>query len=265
MHLDTGRIVHPFPSFLVAGVTVGLVALVDRHQPLRTYFVLGGGMLLFQFAIGVTNDVVDVDEDRRIKPWKPLARGDLSKNVALGIAGGCAIGGLLVTIALPPAAWFVGVLGLGCGLAYDLYFKRTVLSWLPYSIAMPLVPIWVSLAAGAWNATLWWALPLGGVLGLALHLANQAADARRGVRQGLPTLLGEERSRWLALGLFAAVAATVVLLGAIDAGGDALGPGLVGLGVVVFAGLATSFAARAQFGVLAVGAAALALLFFRGM
>ncbi len=263
MHLDTARIVHPFPSLLVAGVTVGLLALVDRDQPPRTYLVLGGGMLLLQFAIGVTNDVVDVDEDRRLKPWKPLARGDLARSTAFALALGCAAGGLLVTSALPTAAWLVGLLGLTCGLLYDLYLKHTVLSWLPYSVALPLVPLWVFLAIGAWDRLLWWALPLGSVLGLALHLANQASDARRSESQGLPTLLGERRSRTVALGLFAAVAASVVALGGYEDRRNALAPALVALSVLVAAGLTTAFAARAQFAVLAVGAALLALLFFR--
>src|SRR5690606_8208932 len=140
------------------------------------YAVLGLGMLLFQFAIGLTNDIVDIEDDRVAKPWKPLVRGDHSPRVARRLAAGFAVGGLLLTLTLPPIAWAIGALGLASGLAYDLRLKRTDFSWLPYSIALPLVPIWVHTATEAWRASLWWAVPLGAILGLALHLANQAPD-----------------------------------------------------------------------------------------
>ena len=31
----------------------------------------------------------------------------------------------------------VGILGLACGLAYDVQLKRTALSWLPMAMALP--------------------------------------------------------------------------------------------------------------------------------
>src|SRR3970040_504096 len=57
--LTTLRVVHPFPSFLVAGLTVALVPLANADAGLGLYLSLGIGMLLFQFAIGLVNDLVD--------------------------------------------------------------------------------------------------------------------------------------------------------------------------------------------------------------
>ena len=63
---------------MVALLTLALIPLADRDAPLRLYPLLGGAMLLFQFTIGLVNDLVDLEEDRRTKPWKPLARGAIT-------------------------------------------------------------------------------------------------------------------------------------------------------------------------------------------
>ncbi|MEX2373190.1 MAG: UbiA family prenyltransferase [Dehalococcoidia bacterium] len=265
MSIRAVRVVHPFPSVLVALVTLALVPLADADAPLRLYAVLGGGMLLFQAAIGTTNDIVDVQEDRTRKPWKPLARGDLSRRTAVVLAASLAVGGLLLTLALPPAAWAIGASGLAAGLAYDLWLKRTVLSWLPYSVALPLVPLWVYASTETWTPVLWWALPLGALLGLSLHLANEAPDvATDGTTEdvpGLPGRLGERRSRTLSLVLFALVAAAVAVLAARTS--MPLGVGSVVTAAVVLAAAAAParFGRDGLFGVLAVGAAVLAVAF----
>ncbi|MBA4180638.1 MAG: hypothetical protein C0506_08635 [Anaerolinea sp.] len=208
------RLVHPFPSFLVAGLTVALVRVADARAGAGLYAQLGLGMLLFQFAIGIANDVVDVEADAAAKPWKAIPRGVVSRRTATLGAAGCAGGGLLVTSTLETGPWLVGLAGLACGLSYDVYFKRTPSSWLPLAIALPLVPVWVFWAAGAWRGMLWWIFPLGAMLGLALHLANQApdvaADRTVGVR-GAAQRVGEFRARGIAVALFG-VASTVAVV-----------------------------------------------------
>ena len=153
-----------------------IAILADRHAGAGFFARIGGGMLLFQFAIGVANDVVDLEDDVRAKPWKPLPRRAVARQVAVLVAAACAGGGLLLTSSLPAGAWLIGAAGLFCGLLYDVYFKRTPVSWLPFSIAVPLIPVWVWVSLGRWDGLLWWSFPLGALLGMALHFANQAPD-----------------------------------------------------------------------------------------
>ena len=255
------RVVHPFPSLLVAALTAALIPFADANAGPALYLTLGGGMLCFQFAIGLVNDVVDREADRQVKPWKAIPRGLVPWRAAAVLAGTLGGAGLVVTSWLPMGAWLVGAAGLGCGLAYDVVLKRTALSWLPFAVAFPLLPAWVFLAADAWDPLLWWAFPLGGMLGLALHLANQAPDAG-GPGTGLPGVLGEARSRALGLGLFGLASGLAVAVlwfesveRALAAAALAAAAGTVGRTV------APRLGRDGLFGVLAAASAGLAALF----
>jgi 4-hydroxybenzoate polyprenyltransferase len=72
--------------------------------------------------------------------------------------------------------------------------KRTPVSWLPYLIALPLVPIWAWLVMDAFQPRLLWLYPLGALMIVAIHLAQVLpdidGDRRRGER-GLGVFLGE--------------------------------------------------------------------------
>jgi 4-hydroxybenzoate polyprenyltransferase len=258
------RIVHPFPSLLVAVVTAAITCLASPHDHALAA-QLGFGMLFFQFSIGVTNDIVDAEVDRAGKPWKPLARGVIGRRTAVLLAAGCAGAGLLITASLPTGAWLIGALGLACGLAYDVYLKRTVLSWLPYAIAFPLIPVWAYVAADAWQAVLWWVFPFGAALGLALQLANQvpdiAADRAAGVR-GAPQRLGVSRSSGIAVALFGIVASGVVLVLLGRSTPHALFAAVDGASVALLAPRAPVFFGRdGLFGLLAAGSAVLTVVF----
>lgn len=256
------RAAHPFPSILVALLTVALVPLADRDAPLRLYLLLGGAMLLFQFTIGLVNDLVDVEADRRDKPWKPLVRGAINTGQVRWLAVGCGALGLALTTALPFTAMIIAVCGLSAGLAYDLWLKETPLSWLPYSLALPLLPNWVYVATGEWRPLLWWAFPLGAVLGLALHLSNEAPDVGRSGVEGLPGRLGPAWSRRLALALFIGISLTVAILVLPSSQALALAAVLVALATTAIAPWSTHLGRDGHFGVLAVGSAAITVLFF---
>lgn len=256
------RAAHPFPSILVALLTVALVPLADRDAPLRLYLLLGGAMLLFQFTIGLVNDLVDAEEDRREKPWKPLARGAISARQVRWLAAGCGALGLALTMALPLAAVVLAICGLSAGLAYDLWLKETPLSWLPYSVALPLLPAWVYVATGEWRPLLWWAFPLGAALGFALHLSNEAPDVGRAGTKGLPGHLGPAWSRHLALALFIGVALTVAILALPASRALALQIVLVALVTAAIAPWSSSLGRDGHFGLLAVASAAITVQFF---
>ncbi len=259
--LAASRLLHPFPSFLVASVTVAIVPIANIEAPLQRYLALGLGMLLFQFAIGVLNDVVDLHNDRVAKPWKPLAHGTMSREHAALLAVALGLAGLLITAALPLGAWLIGALGLAAGIAYDVYLKRTTVSWLPFAVALPLVPIWVYSAVDAWTPLLWWTLPLGGLLGFGLHLANEAPDAADEPR-GLPGRLGQRRSRVVAIATFAAVAFLTGLALVPESSTASVSAVIVGVVVVACSPrVPRLFGRDALFGLHAIGGAALTLVF----
>ncbi len=259
------RLLHPFPSLLVAGLTLALVPVANSNSEPSRYVSLGVGMLLFQFCIGVTNDLVDSADDAVEKPWKPLAAGVMSHRSATILAFALGIAGLAFTAPVGPRAWLVGVAGLACGLSYDLRVKRSPLSWLPWSLAFPLIPTWVWVATSEWSPFLLWVWPLGALFGLSLHLANQAPDAAGDAAQGIDSLvqrLGDPWARRLAVGLFivgAAIASAAVLvrspLSAIVIFIAAMIP-LVGIG-----GFARTSKRVADFPILAVATVLIALVF----
>jgi 4-hydroxybenzoate polyprenyltransferase len=249
----------------VAGLTVALVPLAERSAPVGLYLRLGTGMLCYQFAIGLTNDLADAARDAVTKPRKPIAAGDLPRMVAAGFALAFVSGGAAATAGLGMGAWLIGVAGLGCGLLYNAWLKRTAWSWLPLAVALPLIPSWVWVSAGAWDGSLWWSFPLGLMLGLALHLANQAPDVAAELAlevRGLAHRLGERTARLVATALFVAagaLAAVVASRHSLSAAGVIVAIAAVGAAV---APLAPRFLGRdGQFGLLAVASAALALVF----
>ncbi len=258
------RLVHPFPSLLVSAVTVAIAVFAIDDPETATVVVLGTGMLCFQFAIGIANDVVDAQEDAKTKPWKAIPRGVVPRQAAVIATVALAGTGLIITSGLPIVAWFIGMAGLACGLVYDVQLKRTALSWVPLAVALPLVPVWAFTAFEAWDHLLWWAFPLGALLGLALHVANQLPDleAEEGAK-GTAHRLGARRAFRGAVGVFGVAGglACVVLLLAGE-------PGRAGLCAVsvVFAGSLSGravvlFGRDGLFGLFAASAAALAMVF----
>lgn len=259
------RVVHPFPSLLVTALTIAIVPLADRDAPAALYLQLGLGMLCFQFAIGTANDAADAALDAVTKPWKPIAAGRLSLRTAKLLAVLFAGGGLTVTLDLNAGAWFIGLAGLLCGLAYDLALKRTALSFVPWLIAFPLIPAWVFVAASAWDAILWWIFPLGALFALAIQSANQspgaAVERAQGVA-GVPQRLGARASALAALACFGAAASlTAGVLLFVDAGRAMLVAAIAALALFLVPRATRFFGRDGLFGLLAASSAAVALVF----
>jgi 4-hydroxybenzoate polyprenyltransferase len=260
------RLVHPFPSLLVTLVTLALIPLADRDASPAIYAQLGLGMLAYQFAIGAANDVADADLDARTKPSKPVGAGLLSRRFGARFAAICAGAGMLVTAGLDLGPWFIGVAGLLCGLAYDLRLKRTALSWLPWAVAFPLIPVWVWSATAGWSAMLAWVFPIGFLLGLSVYLVNQSPDAasdRSAAVRGLAQRLGGRRAAGAGIGLFgvAASACVLVLLATGFPGRALLAAVSAALALVLSVRAAVLFGRDGLFGVVATTSAVLAVVF----
>jgi geranylgeranylglycerol-phosphate geranylgeranyltransferase len=264
------RLLHPFPSTLVTVATAVFAELATGGQaPLDRLLRLILSVACSQGAIGAANDIVDRDLDRETKPWKPIARGTIgipaATTLTLVLIGVC----LLCSATLSTGAGLAALLGLSCGLAYDLWLKRSRWSWLPYGVALPTLPIWAWAAMGRLPGRLLLVYPLGLLLGLALHLANTLPDLDGdrifGVA-GLAHGLGRGRSLllcWSALIL--AQLGTLVLAPVLSYHGPAYPVGLaVSLGFTLLSMLLyrrrpTTATLQLNFGVIAFAALALAI------
>ena len=161
-------------------------------------FVIAFGVFTGQLVVGWSNDLYDLADDlKHQRSKKPLVAGLITKQslqkwlrfmvpfsfVAnllgpLGIKGG-----------------LVYMLGIACGVAYNFYFKFSILSPLPYAIAFAALPSSVAISKDI-NPPMW--MLLGGALfGMAAHFINVLKDMDQdqasGIK-GLPQRLGNVKS-----------------------------------------------------------------------
>jgi 4-hydroxybenzoate polyprenyltransferase len=89
----------------------------------------------------------------------------------------------------------VYLLGVGCGVAYNFYFKFSALSPLPYAIAFAALPSSIAISKGI-TPPLWMLLG-GSIFGIAAHFINVIKDMEQdnvsGI-EGLPQRLGTKKS-----------------------------------------------------------------------
>jgi 4-hydroxybenzoate polyprenyltransferase len=212
---------HLWAVLVVVGATgaFGLLASGGNPDP-RRFALLLLGMLGGQLAVGALNEWCDRAADAVHKPHKPIPAGLISPNEALGVT---ALGLLLMIVCgalLGPAELVVLSIANGGGLVYDLGVKRTPVSWLPYLVSLPLVPIWAWLVMDEFQPLLLWLYPIGAALIVAIHLSQVLPDIsgdRAQGEHGLGVYLGERAAAtlmWLfAFGTAAAVGLGSALLG----------------------------------------------------
>lgn len=213
---------HPVPVLAVLLATAAFAVTLGSPLTLGPFLRLIGTMAGIQLATGALNDYVDVSLDRQSKPWKPLVSGALRPETALWLTVAGLLGALVLVAPLGLVTAALAILGAGTGVVYNLYLKRTAWSWLPYLVALPLLPIWVWTALRGWDVRLLWLYPLGGFMVVALYLADTLPDiqddARYGIR-GFAHRLGERRARgvcWLFAGLAPLVSVAAAWAGIAD-------------------------------------------------
>jgi len=264
------RIIHPFPTLLNVAATAGLACVAVRGIPETSLFVRMLAMMFSaQSAIGVTNDYYDHELDLATKPSKPIAAGLVSSGFAVLLGLALIAATIAIAATLGPAGLALAMLGLACGLVYDARLKRTMLSALPYMVAIPTLPLWVWATLGEWRGVLWWLFPLGALLGLALHLANTLPDIdddRSFGVEGLAHRLGSHRSMFLgwtsfalALALSLVIAPLVSYAFVLFLPAFALAGACLASGLGLYAVRRDAFALQFGFGALAVGSVVIAV------
>jgi 4-hydroxybenzoate polyprenyltransferase len=198
------RLPHFVPIVAVLTATTALALVIDGDDlTASTLIRLLLAMLGGQVVVGVVNELADAEIDALTKPSKPIPAGMVSKRGAVGLG----VAGLTMMIAFGATlgAWslFLLILGNGLGVAYSLRFKRTRLAWLPYLLALPLLPVWVAVSLDEFEPALLWLYPLGALGVLAVQLAQSVPDIEADRTAGIDSLttkLGEQRSLWLCWG-----------------------------------------------------------------
>jgi len=167
------------------------------------------GIFTGQLVVGWSNDLYDLKDDlRHNRLNKPLVSGLITESYlrkwlvfmlpfsfAANLYGPLGVSGGLVYM-----------FGIGWGVAYNYYFKFSLLSPLPYAFAFAALPSCVVISKGLTPPLWMWAG--GSLFGMAAHFINVLKDMKQdhesGIK-GLPQRLGKNGS--------IALAAVLTLLG----------------------------------------------------
>ena len=193
---------HFGPTLLVTAISFGFADYYWWEGPA---FVIAFGVFTGQLVVGWSNDLYDYQDDlRHNRLNKPLVAKTITKEQLqkwlrfmvpfsfianllgpLGIKGG-----------------LVYMLGVACGVAYNFYFKFSLLSPLPFAIAFAALPSCIAISKDITPPTWMW---LGGTLfGMAAHFINVIKDMEEDQLSeigGLPQRLGTKFSLIVAITL----------------------------------------------------------------
>jgi 4-hydroxybenzoate polyprenyltransferase len=207
---------HAVPIIVVIVATAAFALIAARGWPgAGSMWWLLLAMFGGQVAVGAVNEIVDADLDARTKPSKPIPAGLVSIRGAwlMTVAGLVVMTIASLTFSVP--VFLVCALGTGVGIAYSVWFKRTIWSWVPYLVALPLLPIWVWLALSEVDPGLFAIYPIGAAAVIAVQIAQSIPDVEADAQGNVRTLavaLGDRRARlacWGSLGLAAVLAAAL--------------------------------------------------------
>ena len=162
-------------------------------------FVIAFGVFLGQLLVGFTNDLTDYQDDlkhnRQNKPLVSRQITTLQLQRAIKIFAPIAV---VVNIAGPLGikGGLIYLFGVGMGISYNLYFKSTLLSPLPYAIAFSALVSCIVVATDRRPPL--WLITAAALLGVAAHFANVLKDLDQDLTsgiKGLPQRLGKKYSR----------------------------------------------------------------------
>ena len=186
---------HFGPTMLITTISFLLAARLWWEGPA---YLIAFTVFLGQLLIGWSNDIYDYQDDlKHNRVNKPLVSGQLQIEnlrratfILLPIA---LLANLLGPLGLKGGA--VYLLGVGCGIAYNFYFKFRITSPIAYFIALAALPASIFYAVDR-DPPLW-VLATSSLLGVAFHFANVLKDLsadRDSNIGGLPQRLGKKAS-----------------------------------------------------------------------
>jgi len=202
---------HFGPTMLITAISFVLAVQLWWEGPA---YVIAFTVFLGQLIIGWSNDLYDYQDDlKHNRTNKPLVAGTITPEnlrrttfIFIPIA---VIANLIGPLGLKGGS--VYLLGVGCGIAYNFYFKFSPLSPLPYAIALAALPASVYYAVDRTPPL--WILAGGSLLGVGFHFLNVLKDIEKDQSssiKGLPQIVGKRASAVIAIVLI--VIAIVVVI-----------------------------------------------------
>ena len=191
---------HFGPTMLITAISFVLGTTLWWEGPA---YVIAFTVFLGQLIIGWSNDLYDYDDDvKHNRTNKPLVAGTITPEklrkttfIFIPIA---VIANLIGPLGLKGGS--VYLLGVGCGIAYNFYFKFSPLSPLPYAIALAALPASVYYSVDRTPPL--WVLTGGSLLGVGFHFLNVLKDIEKDQSssiKGLPQIVGKGASAAIAL------------------------------------------------------------------
>jgi 4-hydroxybenzoate polyprenyltransferase len=109
------------PGDILAGYF--LAGTVSGRDPLRLAGTVLVSMLLYVTGL-ILNDIMDIRADRRLRPQRPLAAGDIAISHAAAAVAICAAAAILLAVLIGHTTLIISLILLGTIAAYDLLLKR---------------------------------------------------------------------------------------------------------------------------------------------
>lgn len=207
---------HPIPVLLhIVGVTVFTLLAAWPHFTWSVIALVIAAHAAMQVSIAMLNDYCDRRLDAEGKPGKPIPRGLVHPREALVSGLIMIVVMFILLIPLPRLALIISLCYLALGQAYNLGLKSTPFSGIVFALAMPLIPLYAFAGMGRTLPFLFWLVPVGFLLGVALNLANSLPDVEDDAANGARTLavfLGVRRSFAVCQSMIVLAAALVGLL-----------------------------------------------------
>ena len=202
---------HFIPSLIVSSIAFAFGVNYWWEGPA---YVIAFTVFTGQLVVGWSNDLYDFADDQKHQRLnKPLVSGVITEKYLRSWLIFMVPFSFVVNI-LGPLGFKGGLLywlGIGCGVAYNFYFKFTFLSPLPFAVAFAILPSCIAISKDV-TPPLWMWLG-GALLGCAAHFVNVLKDLdqdRASEINGLPQIVGKKASITIAAVL--SVIALVVLV-----------------------------------------------------
>jgi 4-hydroxybenzoate polyprenyltransferase len=202
---------HFIPSLIVSSVAFAFGVHYWWEGPA---YVIAFTVFTGQLVVGWSNDLYDFADDQKHQRLnKPLVSGVITERYLRSWLIFMVPFSFLVNL-LGPLGFKGGLLywlGIGCGVAYNFYFKFTFLSPLPFAVAFAILPSCIAISKDV-TPPLWMWLG-GALLGCAAHFVNVLKDLdqdRASEIKGLPQIVGKKAS--VAIAAVLGVIALVVLV-----------------------------------------------------
>ena len=202
---------HFGPTMIVTTISFILATQLWWEGPA---YVIAFTVFLGQLLIGWSNDLYDYQDDLvHQRTNKPLVAASITESqlrrATFILLPFSVLANLIGPLGIKGGS--VYLLGVGCGIAYNFYFKFSFFSFVPYAIACAALPASIYCAVHR-NPPLW-ILIAGSLLGVAFHLLNVIKDMQQdqiSEINGLPQRLGIKKSAAIAVCLLLAAIAVVI-------------------------------------------------------